>query len=109
MKRGLVLVEGQTEERFVNECLVPYLLVRNLALTPTIVRSKRVVVGPDFGEGVRSYSQVLRDLRLLLHDTNASVITTLLDYYALPADFPGMASRSLADARERVEHVEVSW
>lgn len=28
MKRGLVLVEGQTEERFVNECLAPYLLER---------------------------------------------------------------------------------
>jgi hypothetical protein len=30
MKRGLVLVEGQTEERFVNECLEPYLSARNL-------------------------------------------------------------------------------
>jgi hypothetical protein len=30
MKRGLVLVEGQTEERFVNECLGPYLLEKRL-------------------------------------------------------------------------------
>lgn len=39
MKRGLVLVEGQTEERFINECLAPYLLAKGLILErPTIVR-----------------------------------------------------------------------
>jgi hypothetical protein len=38
MKRGLVLVEGQTEERFVDELLVPYLLAKGLVLVPTVVK-----------------------------------------------------------------------
>ena len=34
------------------------------------------------------------------------MLTTLLDYYAFPADAPGMASRPNGSALERVEHVE---
>jgi len=109
MKRGLALVEGQTEERFVNECLAPYLLERGLALKPTIVKTKRVMSGPHVKGGVVSFQQVQRDLGHLLHDTHATVITTLLDYYALPAEFPGMADRAGGTARARVEHVEAAW
>jgi hypothetical protein len=46
---------------------------------------------------------------LLLHDTGASVITTLLDYYALPADFPGMGNRPMGSPASRVMHVEARW
>lgn len=34
------------------------------------------------------------------------MVTTLLDYYAFPADAPGMADRPAGDAVTRVEHVE---
>jgi Domain of unknown function (DUF4276) len=109
MKRALVLVEGQTEERFVSECLAPYLVAKGLGLQTTIIATKRVVGESHVKGGVRSYGQVQRDLRLLLHDTHASAITTLLDYYALPDDFPGMRDRPAARARDRVEHVEATW
>jgi hypothetical protein len=110
MKRGLVLVEGQTEERFVNECLTPYLLDRGLILErPRIITTKRVAGGPNFKGGISSYSQVQGDLRRLLHDTHASIITTVIDYYALPMDFPGMRDRPSGSPRSRVEHVEAAW
>jgi hypothetical protein len=109
MKRGLVLVEGQTEEQFVDDCLAPYLLAKGLVLGTTIVKTKRVVGGSHAKGGVLSYGQVRRDLGFLLHDTNASVITTLLDYYALPTDFPGMDDRPAGTAKDRVEHVEATW
>jgi len=109
MKRGLVLVEGQTEERFVNECLASYLLARGLARATTIVKTKRVVGASHVAGGVHSYGQVQRDLGLLLHDTNASVITTLLDYYALPADFPGLRARAPGSPQARVEQLEAAW
>src|SRR5262245_48173036 len=110
MKRGLVLVEGQTEERFVNECLAPYLLERDLILErPTLVTTKRVVGGPHFKGGLLRYSHVKRDLQRLLHDTNTSVITTLFDYYALPSDFTGMRNRPMGSALDRVTHVEAAW
>lgn len=110
MKRGLVLVEGQTEERFVNDCLAPYLLPRGLALErPTVVTTKRVVGGPHAKGGVTSFAKVQRDLERLLRDSHTSVITTLFDYYALPMDFPGMQSRPAGAPRIRVEHVERAW
>jgi hypothetical protein len=110
MKRGLVLVEGQTEERFVNECLRPYLLAKGLILEgPTIVETKRVAGGPNFKGGVSDYPKVRRHLERLLHDTHASVITTVLDYYALPKDFPGMRDRPSGSPCSRVEHVEAAW
>jgi hypothetical protein len=110
MKRGLVLVEGQTEERFVNECLAPYLLDKGLILErPTIVATKRVAGGPNFKGGISSYGQVQRDLQRLLHDEHASIITTVLDYYALPKDFPGMRDRPAGSPRNRVKHVEAAW
>ena len=62
MKRGLVLVEGQTEERFVNECLGPYFATHGLFLIATVVKTKRVVGAAHFEGGVTSYGQVRRDL-----------------------------------------------
>lgn len=109
MKRGLVLVEGQTEERFVDECIAPHLLPARLALIPTVVKTKRVVGGAAHKGGVLHYGQVRRDLDLLLHDSGAAVITTLIDYYRLPNDFPGMADRPSGSPQKRVSHVEVAW
>lgn len=109
MKRGLVLVEGQAEERFVTECLAPYFLAKGLVLATTIVKTKRAVGGPHFKGGVLNYGQVRRDAGLLLRDTNAVLITTLLDYYALPKDFPGMSDRPAGSSRDRIEHVEAAW
>src|ERR1700761_150987 len=109
MKRGLVLVEGQTEERFVTECLAPYFLDRGLGLTPKILTTKRVVGAPNHKGGIRSFEQVQRDLHLLCGDSHASLITTVIDYYALPDDFPSMANRPTSTPRARVEHVERVW
>ena len=89
MKRGLVLVEGQTEERFVNECLGPHLLAKGLALVPTIVKTKRAVGGAHFKGGVTGYGQVRRDLGLLLHDTShnqAEVVAQRILTTLQPAD-----------------------
>ena len=109
MKRGLVLVEGQTEERFVDDCLAPHLLRLDLALAPTIVKTKRVIGGADIKGGVLSYGQVQRDLTLLLHDSGAAVITSLIDFYRLPGDFPGMKDQPAGSPQDRVSHVEAAW
>jgi hypothetical protein len=110
MKQGLVLVEGQTEERVVDELLRPYFEARGLVLKPRVVVTSRPIGAAHHKGGVRSYGQVQGDLRRLLGNTGASVVTTLFDYYALPADFPGMADRHAQRApRSRVEHVEAAW
>lgn len=106
-KRVLILVEGQTEERFVKDVLAPPFLERQLFFHPTILVMKRVKDGPNFKGGVTSFAKFERDARRLLHSSGGALVTMMLDYYQLPADFPGMKSRPPnSSPRERVRHVE---
>jgi hypothetical protein len=105
-----VLVEGQTEELFVKTVLQPYLWSRtSLWVIPTILVTKVVKSGTNFKGGVSSYAQVHRDVHKLLQDAGVAVITTLIDYYALPGDFPGMSTRPSGTAGQRVAHVQSAF
>ncbi|BBO16974.1 conserved hypothetical protein [Candidatus Brocadia pituitae] len=109
MKRVLVLVEGQTEERFVKDVLRPHLWPLEIDMIPKVAITKRVKRGPDFKGGITDYQKVANDLRRLLNDTGAVSVTTFLDYYGLPSDFPGVDSRPPGSAHDRARHVETEW
>lgn len=107
MKWALALVEGQTEERFVKAVMNPALEPNGLFITPTILVTKVVKTGPNFKGGVSNYAKFRSDILRLLHGAGDRLVTTLLDYYALPNDFPGMSTRhALHTPLERVQHVE---
>ena len=89
--------------------LYPHLLSHAKVIISTLVVTKRVKRGPDFKGGVNSYRQVQRDLMRLLGDTSAAKITTMLDYYALPTDFPGHATAPASPPAARVEHLETAF
>jgi hypothetical protein len=113
MKRALILVEGQTEERFVKDVLAPHLASLQLYITPTLLTTKLVKNGPNFKGGVTSFEKFESDLRRLLGGAgmgvNTALVTTMLDYYRLPDDFPGMATRPVpVDLFTRISHVEAS-
>jgi hypothetical protein len=103
MTRLLMLVEGQSEEVFVNRTLRPYLAERGVYVQPPIVLwTKRHPAGGGFRGGVSNWSQICRSLLPLLRDSDAWV-TTLLDYYGLPDDVPGRAKADgPGDPRELV-------
>ena len=105
MKRCLILVEGPTEERFVKDVLLAEFLPRGLHLTPIILATKVVKSGGKFTGGVTSYAKIRRDLIKLL-GASGCWVTTMIDYYGLPEDTPGMSSRPSAPAIHRVRHVE---
>jgi hypothetical protein len=105
----LVLVEGQTEERFIKDVVRPYLWQSEIDITPTISTTKRVKQGPDFKGGITDYQKVANDVRRLLGDTDASAITTFIDYYGLPSDFPGMTSKPSGNAIQKASHIETEW
>lgn len=88
MKKTLILVEGQTEERFVKVVLSNYFLQKNVWLIPRIIETKEVKSGPNFKGGINSYQKIKKDLLKLLADSSAVVTTTMIDYYGLPRDFP---------------------
>lgn len=101
MKRVLMLVEGQTEERFIKDCLNPTMLDKDICIIPTILTTKRIKDGTTFKGGVLKYAHVKRDLKNLLNDSNACCITTMFDLYGLPDDFPG---KKLYTDRKGCEH-----
>jgi hypothetical protein len=105
-KRALILVEGQTEERFVKDVLAPAFLNRELYFSPTILVTKRVKSGPNFKGGVTNFRKFQNDAQRLLNSAAGALVTTLLDYYGLPTDFPGMDSRPIGSPVARVTHVE---
>jgi hypothetical protein len=108
MKQVLILVEGQTEEAFVKEVLNPYLYEHGLYLSPTIINTKIIRGGKNAKGGIDSYGQIKRDL-LKLVQQNSLPVTTFLDYYGLPNDFPGVSVKTKpATSVQRVAHIEQS-
>lgn len=106
MKRLLFLVEGQTEETFVRLVLAPHLWSFDKAPEVTRIATKRVQGRRAFRGGIASYTRVVDDVRRLLA-SSPDAVTTLFDYYALPRDFPGLASLPKgAGCYDRVNHVE---
>ena len=79
MKKLLLLVEGQTEETFVRDVLSPHLSSFDVVVIPVLLKTKRVKSGGHFRGGVSSTRQVLGDVRLLLRDSSATVVSTLID------------------------------
>jgi hypothetical protein len=105
----LVLVEGQTEETFVRDVLAPHLALCSKSIVATLVVTKKMKSGPSFKGGVLSYRQVKRDLTRLLGDSSVAQITTMLDYYALPNDFPGCSSGGSSPPGVRVAQLEEAF
>jgi hypothetical protein len=105
VRRVHILVEGQTEEIVVREVIAPE-LAPDIWLQPVLLTTKRPAGGPNHKGGVSTWAKIEKDIRLLLRDSSASHVTTMLDYYGLPSDAPGMDTRPNGTAYERVAHVE---
>lgn len=88
MSNVLILVEGQTEETFVRHILGPYLWKFNVFCIPTIATTKRVAAGPDFKGGIVSYGKLKFDIKRLLEDSSARLVTTMIDYYGFSSMVP---------------------
>jgi hypothetical protein len=106
MKRVLMLVEGQTEETFVNELLAPHLWARDVAPIPVLATTKIVKSGPNFKGGLVSYGKARNQVVRLLGDRDAAAVTTMLDLNGLPGDFPGYQSRPMANCYDKVAYLE---
>ncbi len=96
MKRVIVYCEGPTEETFVKRLLAPFLYPREVYLSAS----------PCYG--VSKYSIIRRDLNALCKNDPSAVVTTMLDYYALPSDTPGIGVDRGGDIYQRVQQIESS-
>jgi len=102
MTRVLVFVEGQTEETFVRDLLVPYFSRLGIYLTPILAQTS-----PGHKGGIVSYGKVKHQLTRLCRQDQGAYVTTMMDYYGLPNDFPGLDGH-VPDAHEQVMRLELA-
>ncbi len=109
MRRLHILVEGQTEERFAKDMLVPHLAGFDCATTVSIVATSMPAAGGKFRGGITSFGKVEKDIKLLLRDRSC-FLTTLFDFYGLPQDFPGSETAGFASlsAYQKAETLEMT-
>jgi hypothetical protein len=108
MIRLHLLVEGATERTFVNEVLKPALSCLNIFPDARCVQTGRKR-GKVHKGGITNYIKLKSDLqRWLKQDRHIDArFTTMIDFYALPNDFPGYEeSRKPADSNKRIEILE---
>lgn len=106
MKRVYIYCEGQTEEAFINEILQPYLWQQSIIVVPVICTTSRDRGQKNRG-GVSNYEKIKRELTILCKQHKNEIVTTMFDYYALPANTPGLNNHS-SELYERVKIIEES-
>ncbi len=93
MARLYLFAEGQTEQTFADEILCPHLANFGVYLIPAILVAHARRKGRTQRGGVTAYAPIRDDIqRMMRGDKSEDVyFTTMLDLYALPKEFPGMA------------------
>ncbi len=79
MRRILIIVEGDTEEAFVNTMLQPYFIHKGITVNCFKIKHSK--------GGLTKYAHFQKDIINTVYENNV-LITSLIDFYALPADFP---------------------
>ncbi|MBR9856365.1 MAG: DUF4276 family protein [Gammaproteobacteria bacterium] len=103
MIRVNVFVEGQTEETFVRDLLLPYFANQGIYLNAILAQTSTGHRG-----GIVSYGKVKHQVTRLCRQDKGAFVTTLIDYYGLPTDFPGLDSQE-PDARLRISALEAAF
>lgn len=83
MVRVHVICEGQTEEMFVKELLVPTFLAKGILLVPALIGK------PGHKGGNFKFERLQTDVKNRLLGERTAYCTTFFDYYGLPQSFPG--------------------
>lgn len=99
MKRLVVIAEGETEESFVNKILTPYFNSQGIYNYIQCFKTKHSK------GGLSKYSYIKNDIIQTIYETDV-VVTTLLDFYRLPSDFPGYIQNNTLPHNLWVEHIE---
>ena len=95
MVEVIVIVEGDTEERFIKQLVAPSL--RNL----------NIFLKPENLKGAVKFDRIKLYARNSLRKSSSIVVTTFIDLYALDTNFPEFAeSKNILDVYERLVLLE---
>ena len=100
------VVEGQTEEAFVNRILIPHLADLDVWAFVRVVTTRRTR-SRSFKGGLATYGQAKKDILTWMKEDGGTDarFTTMFDLYALPADFPRF--NDAADVQDPFEKVRI--
>jgi len=99
MKRLVFIVEGDTEIRLVEKLIMPYLLSQGITNTVNCVTITTNRKQHKKG-GVPSYGKFKNEVEHNLAQKDV-IVTSLIDYYKLPTDFPAYTTDS-----HQIEQIE---
>lgn len=93
MKRLVFIVEGATEIKFVNDLIIPYLYSQGKS-NPMSAQKITTNRKKNISGGVTSYGLFKNEINLVFSQGNV-MVTTLIDFYGLPTDFPNYTMNSI--------------
>lgn len=94
----MTIVEGATEENFINNILAPYLGYKNIGMHATQVTK------PGQKGGDVRFSRVKNDILRHLKQRSDTIVTLFLDYYGI-ADWPGLELIRGNESPEQIEKI----
>ena len=82
MKNLYFYCEGQTEETFVKNILVPYFVTKNIQCFAIVCRTKE---GPNgvYRGGITDYQKVVKEIKRYCGEHSNETITSFIDFYGL--------------------------
>lgn len=95
MKRLVFIVEGRSEEQFVNKLFIPYLSGKDglqgvpMHAQQLLTNRKKLIRG-----GNVSFGKFANDVRNVAASGDV-LVTTMIDFFRLPSDFPGYTTDSM--------------
>jgi hypothetical protein len=99
MRRLIIVVEGDTEKEFIDTVLSPYLMSKGL-YDVSCFKIKHTK------GGLTKYQHLKTDLINCVYESNV-LVTTMIDFYALPDDFPKYKeAKNIVNKSERLFFLE---
>lgn len=93
-------MEGQTEESFVSRVLAPILWPREIYVNA-------IILGPPGHKGCNpKYARLRKDVLRQLKQDRTAYCSTILDFYGLATDFPGMPLPANLSSLDKVLRIE---
>ena len=109
MTRVILVVEGQTEEAFVNQVLAPELSSKQVYVTATRIMTSQSAHKMYKG-GFVNFAHLERDISRLLSSDKNRYVGCMVDLYRLPTSVPGYAqSNAQGNAYAKVQLLHQIW
>lgn len=94
-----IIAEGLTEVRFIKDVLAQDLALKNVFLKPVQIS------GPGQNGGNPRFVRVAKDIATQLKTRSDCYVTTMIDYYGIGSDWPGLANAQQRDLPDQIAAV----